>query len=245
MGYIQLGGSSSSSSNHQHSNLPLLEKIKVDSFGQLYYESGFNPDYLKSGTILALLGSLNDESGYGNIVIPSYNNPIQILGLDGKPALGLTNSTELSVPSIPSLLGGATGATLYAVYSYSTNVAELIRTAQNSGWWNYSGTGYFSVFRNQRLEGYPAPIPSSGNFLISVHSRSVDYEIFINNLTKGVVGGNWYGGDRFIIGPAGSPCVCNLSLLLVIPFWVDKNSLFHNQKLTAIKGRFPSLPFIV
>lgn len=69
------------------------------------------------------------------------------------------------------------------------------------------------------------------------------YEFILNGQTKGVVGGNWSGGDRFYICPVGRGCTCNLLLLLVVPFWVDKNSLFHKQKLTAIKGRFPSLPF--
>lgn len=240
-----------STNSHTHLNLELLQKIKVDSFGQLYYESGFNPDALKAGTILALLGSLNDESGYQNVVTPTpgQQNPVQVLGLDGRSALSLvTNQTELSVPNISTILAGSTGATLYCVYynSIPGSVQSLIATSNVDNWWRWSdGNGYISVFRNTRLEVYPPNMPLTGNFLVSIHSRSSDYELFVNNSTKGVVGGNWFGGDRFLICPLGKYCTCNLLLLLVVPFWVDKNSLFHQQKLTAIKGRFPSLPFTI
>jgi hypothetical protein len=243
---------SGSTNNHQHSNFPLLEKIKVDSFGQLYYESNFDPDALKAGTILALLGSLNDESGYSNVVTPlaGQSNPTQILGLDNRPALALINhQTQLSVSNIPSLLAGSAGATLYIVYSVSVlnGCENLIATNAADNWWRWGqdGNGYISVFRSTRLEMYPPNMPASGNFFVSIHSRSSDYELILNGETKGVVGGNWFGGDRFQICPPGKGCTCNLSLLLVVPFWVDKNSLFHKQKLTAIKGRFPSLPFTV
>lgn len=238
-----------SSTSHTHSNLDTLEKIKIDSFGQLYYENDFNPDALKAETILALLGSLNDESGYSNIVTPTPNqqNPVQVLGLDARPALSLvTNSTELSIANVPTLLAASTGATLYAVYSNSNSngVQDLVRTNGGDPWWRFTnGDGYFGVFRNSRAENYPLGMPLSGNFLVSIHSRSSDYEIFINGQSRGVIGGSWFQGDRFIVCPQGRWCTCNFSLLLVVPFWVDKNSLFHQQKLAAIKGRFPSLPF--
>lgn len=240
-----------SASSHQHLNLEVLQRIKVDSFGQLYYESNFDPDALKAGTILALIGSLNDESGYSNVITPTsgQSNPVQVPGLDGRPTLSLvTNSTELSISNIPLLLANSTGATLYAVYSNtnSNGVQELLRTANNDPWWRYSDSnGYFGVFRNTRAESYPQAMPLTGNFLVSIHSRNGDYEIFINHQTRGVIGGSWFKGDRFIICPSGKWCTCNLSLLLIVPFWVDKNSLFHQQKVTAIKGRFPSLPFTV
>jgi len=233
-------------------NADVLSKIRVDSFGQLYYESGFDPNALKAGTILALLGSLNDESGYQNVVTPTpgQQNPLQVLGLDGRPGLSLiTNQTELSVPNIPSLLASSTGASLYAVYSNtnSNGVQSLINTNNAENWWRFygNGDGYLSVFRNVRLENYPSGMPLTGNFLATIHSRNSDYEFILNNQTKGVVGGNWFTGDRFFICPQGRWCTCILLLLLVVPFWVDKNSLFHQQKIAAIKGRFPSLPFTV
>lgn len=251
-GMINLLGSGASGggSSHSHSNLPLLEKIKVDSYGNLYYDNGYNPDHLKEGSVLALLGGLNDESGYSNLISPTsgQQNPVQAVGLDGNPILALqSNTTELSVPTLPSKLI-ENGATLYLVYSnFGSAIEGLINTSNADNWWRFSlnGHGYFGIFRNVRTEQYPQNMPITGNYLVSIHSRDSDYEVFINNQTKGVVSGSYWAGDRFIICPQGRICNCSLALLLVVPFWVDKLSFFHQRKLQAIKGRFPSLPFSI
>lgn len=237
-------------SNHSHSNLPVLEKVRVDSFNRLYSDSNYNPDHLTEGTVLALLGSLSDSSGYSNLVTPTpgQQNPVQVIGLDNNPSLALqSNLTELSIPTLPSKLI-ENGATLYLVYSnFNSPVEGLINTSGADNWWRFSlnGHGYFGIFRNQRTEQYPQNMPVTGNYFVSIHSRASDYEVFVNNQSKGVVAGSYWGGDRFIICPQGRACNCSLALLLVVPFWVDKTSFFHQRKVEAIKGKFPSLPFSI
>lgn len=239
---------SSSGGNHSHDNLTLLQNFKVSASGVVYYDFGYNPDHLSEGTVLALFGSLNDVSGYSNTVTPTsgQQNPVQVVGLDNNPVLAFqSNINEISIPTLPSKLT-QDGATIYIVYSNFNNpVEELVRTSSVDSWWRFSfnGHGYFGILRNQRAEQYPQNMPQTGNYLVSIHSRSSDYEVFINNQTKGVVSGSYWGGDRFIICPQGRVCNCSLALLLVVPFWVDKTSFYHQRKLTTIKAKFPSLPF--
>ncbi|MFB2880869.1 hypothetical protein, partial [Floridanema aerugineum] len=212
----------------------------ITNYFNLTSSNPSNDLILTEGTVLSMLGSLTDQSGYSNVISATagQQNPFQTVGIDNNPALSLiTNQNELSIPNIPNLLTG-NGATLYVVFgSFDGNgVQELVRTQPNGEtWWRFSnGKGYFSVFRNSRLEEYPSAMPLNGNFLLSIHSRSNDYEIFINNASQGVVGGNYFKGDRFLICPKGKYNNCYLYLLLVVPFWVDKNSSYHQRKLNAI-----------
>lgn len=251
-----IGGSNpSSGSNHTHNNKTLLDAIAVDSFGQLYYNSGYSLNDLKTQSILCLLGSTTDTSGYGNNAANTgANYPTQIVGLDNQLVLNFANhNSQLRCPNLQTNLAGSTGATIYAVFQPTANQAGSLceHTANNQfgGWWKYDNNGYCAIFRNNRIEQYPANVGAVWQCW-SIHSRSADYEILINKASKGVqvpgvngVSGTYWQGNDFYISPNWNSFFGNLALLIVIPFWVDKASAFHTAKMAAIKGRFPSLPF--
>jgi len=246
-------GSSSSGSgvSHSHANLAILDGIKIDNYGRIYYDAGSvsNSDIVSSSS-LCLFGSLSDISGYGNHPSSTQgSSPSLSLGLDNQPALyfsGLANQ-ELG---INPFLANATGCTLYAVVSADSNavIYRLVDTYNNESWWNYNNQGYFGVFLNSRLN-YPSsmPGPGAGYHLISIHARVADYEVWIDKVSKGVRSlstSQFNVGTRFLISRADRPFKGYLSLLCVVPRWLDPNGSEHQTKLGGIKSRFPSLPFV-
>lgn len=255
-GFVNFSGAGGGGgSGHTHSNLSILNSIAVDSFGQLYYNSGYSLTDLKTDSILCLRGSTSDSSGYGNNAVNTgAGYPIQIVGLDNQPVLNFSSTnSQLRCQNLQSNLAGSSGATIYAVFQPQTNsftICEHTATNQYDSWWRYvDGNGYVGTFRNSRIDLYPLNVGLSWQCW-SMHSRNTDYEVIINKQSQGVkvsgssgVVGNYWQGNDFLISPNWRSFLGSLALLLVIPYWVDKAGIFHQKKMEAIKGLFPSLPF--
>lgn len=254
-GFLNFGVTGGSGgSGHSHPNLNVLNGIALDNYGQLYYNTGYSLSDLKTQSILCLLGSTADSSGYGNNAINSGPNyPTQVAGLDNQTVLNFANSnSQLRCSNLQANLVGSSGATIYTVFQPISSgycICEHTATNQFDGWWQWNGDGqgYMAIFRNSRLIQAPS---GTGWQCWSIHSRSADYEVLINKVSKGVQGvngvsGTYWQGNDFLISPNWRPFLGSLALLIVIPFWVDKASVFHAAKMAAIKGRFPSLPFTV
>ena len=246
-------------SGHTHTNKTILDSIAVDAFGQLYYNTGYSMTDLKSQSVLCLLGSTTDASGYGNNAVNSGSAyPTQVTGLDGQPALNFASTnSQLRCQNLQSSLTGSTGATIYTVFrpqNSEFSLCEHTATNQFDSWWRWSGSsrGYIGLFRNIRVDHYPFSV-SVGNWQCwSIHSRASDYEVIINKASQGVqvagingVSGTYWQGNDFFVSPNWRSFLGDLALLIVIPYWVDKAGTFHQAKMAAIKGRFLSLPFTV
>lgn len=251
------GGGAGAGDGHTHLNKEILDRISIDNFGQLYYNSGYNLSDLKSGSILCLLGSTSDASGNNNNAVNTGTNyPTQVTGLDNQPALNfIFGNSQLRCPNLQASLANSQGTTVYAVFQPLNNefcLCEHTAGNQFDNWWRWASNGrsYMGIFRSTRLESLFSVTVGMWQCW-SIHSRNSDYEVIINKASQGVqvsgvnsVSGGFWQGNDFYISPNWRYMLGNLALLIVVPYWVDKASLFHQAKMAAIKGRFPSLPFV-
>ena len=198
-----------------------------------------------AGMTLWLRGSTTDLSGLDNnaVTASGFSPPTAATGFDNRPALRFDSGQELNVPVF---LNSATAATLYMVWSPNRTQYLALRTNEIDAYWRFSdtsGPGYFAVFRSSRLESYPSSVPASGNHLISIHSKSDSYEIFINGVSAGIRSGAFSVGDRFRIGFGGASktYIGDISEIIVYPTFVNPESDDHLLNLAYAKQRYPSL----
>ncbi len=198
------------------------------------------------GSSLLLEGSLTDTSGNNRTVTPITDSPTITTGLDSKPTIRFSGASVEEL-SVSPFLSGTSGATLYIVFTPNNNGQyNLIQTVNTDDYWRFSGNGagYFGTFRSSRYEGYPLGMPSSGSHLISIHATGSNYEVFLDNTTKGLRTDSTYTpGNRFRIAADGKRYTGDISLLLVYPFYIAPTASGHLTNVQTIKSKFPSLPF--
>jgi hypothetical protein len=201
-----------------------------------------NYEYLPN-PLLWLEGSLTDQSGNNRNASPvGTNSPTIVTGLDNKPALRWNGSGNQELQISP-FLSGTSGVTLYCVFTISANTNyNLIRTANLDDYWRFSndGAGYIGAFLADRRNGYPSSMPSSGSHLVSIHATGSNYEVLVDNQSKGLVTANYTPGDRFRIVTNDKPFNGDVSLLMVYPYF-SPTSTEHRNHVLAVKQNYPSL----
>ncbi|MBW4425325.1 MAG: hypothetical protein KME50_12965 [Nostoc desertorum CM1-VF14] len=202
-------------------------------------------------TGMALLledGSKLDKSGNDRHATPvGANSPTSVVGLDGKQVLKWDGSGTQELEITP-FLSGATGATLYCVFTIeSGDNYNIVRTIDVSGgdFWKFIGgsAGYFATFLQNRLEIYPPSMPATGSILVSIHSGS-NYQILINNDSKGIKSNTFFAGNKFRIGVNDYPFVGSIATLLVYPEHIQPYTTKHNSIINVIKTRYTSLTLV-
>jgi hypothetical protein len=105
-----------------------------------------------------------------------------------------------------------------------------------------ANNGYFGTFCGARFNNYPLNMPISGNHLISIHANSSEYEVLLDNISKGIQEGNYYNpGTLFEIATNDKAFGGDISCLIVYPFFIDKTSASHAQNISAFNNLYPAL----
>lgn len=232
--------------NSQGSNTLCISEIEL--YGKLRdinhptSDSGY-----PEGAALLLEGSLTDTSGNGRNAFPNAFPPTTATGIDSQPVLRWDGSGSQEI-EVSAFLNNAFGATLYCVYTVNSVVNDnhynLARTTNLDDFWYYSynNNGYIGTFLGTRTENYPLEMPSSGSHLISIHATSDNYEVLIDEVSKGnPPSHNFNLGDRFVISPNDRPFNGDLALMLVYPQFIPPGSANHQAIVSAIGVNFPSL----
>ncbi|MFK0729990.1 MAG: hypothetical protein ACFKPT_25110 [Gloeotrichia echinulata GP01] len=191
-------------------------------------------------------GELADKSGNGrNAVATASRRPYKVNAFGGKNAFYWDGKDNQQL-QVPFFLSGAIGATIYIVYSVNSPGYELIRTRENGDWWRFwgDGNGYIGTLRTNRMEGYPGSMPSTGEYLLSIHSSPSVYEVTMNGISKGVQGGQFNAGDRFLIGVNQYSYIGAIGLILVYPSYIASDSVTHSKILSAISTNYTTLTIV-
>jgi|GEM_PF-6886706 len=166
-----------------------------------------------------------------------------VTGINNLPSFQFA-SNQLTLGSNPS---GASGSTLYIVYSAQNSNYNLVRTLGGlDDYWYFSGdgNGYIGTFLNSRDSTYPASMPSSGNHLITIHANnnsSNNYQVFLDGVSKGVVTATYNQGNEFVIATTDKPYSGQIQFMAVYPSYLSPTGSIHQTNYSAIKSLYTTL----
>ena len=111
----------------------------------------------------------------------------------------------LDTPTTAASFTG-TAASAIVVCKLDNDTAYTLLHQVNGGgdpWWRWNGdgNGYISLFRNARINTFPASMPSDGIFVVTVIS-STDYKVYMNGTLKGTSTASWVTPAEFRLGVA-------------------------------------------
>lgn len=185
--------------------------IGVDSTG-----SSFSPTDLASlkrwldASQLSLsnndpVSTWDDQSGQANDVTQtgSARPTFQTNITNGLPGVYFSAASTQSMSG--SAVSTGTAVTWWIVFQPDTISAidvELFGMRVNNSYYRYSGdgNGYFGSYRQDRIDGYPTAVPTSGiNYMVGV-STGATYNVWINGVDKGAQAAAHNAEDSFVIG---------------------------------------------
>ncbi|WYL93425.1 MAG: hypothetical protein HEQ35_05720 [Gloeotrichia echinulata IR180] len=207
----------------------------------------FTPATYQQGMALWLEnGELADKSGNGrNAVASGVRRPYKVKAFGGRNAFYWDGQNNQQL-QVPFFLAGATGVTMYIVYSVNCAGYILARTRANDDHYRFGGdgSGYFGAFRNTRLTGYPFAMPSTGEHLLTIHSSASVYEATLNGSSFGTRTGDFNTGSQFLIGVNAPGYIGAIGLILVYPTYIGADSAPHKAIVDAIATNYSTLSIL-
>lgn len=101
----------------------------------------------------------------------------------------------------------ASAATLFVVAVINDTEYSLYRTADNDGYWRYSGdgNGYMRAFRSARVDTYPSTMPSTGTHYFALVSSASTYQMYVDGVAQSAQAAAYAAGNSHVIGYNSGP----------------------------------------
>jgi PKD repeat protein len=179
----------------------------------------------------------NDKSGNGNDFVQD-SFPLQpqklfsdmfradAMHFDGN----MKSLVDSSILSVSNFAMERTTMIIFWGLNGSVPQYGVVATKDGSGYWRFigDGSGYFQNFRNVRLEGYPATMPTSGIHISSLVVTDSNYEFFMDGSSMGIRPSDWGIGNNFYIGRDESHNYLNGEIVELL---IYNDSLSSTQRL--------------
>lgn len=162
------------------------------------------------------VSSWSDSSGSGNgVTLPAGDaTPIyKATGFNGHPTVAfsannqiLSNTSLLTAGNFPT--SQATEFTVLGLTSGNVSYSAMQTGSAGNDFWRFNGTpnGYIGEFRNARLNGYPASMPTSGNHIsvVSSGTGTGSYQMWVDGATDGAQDPSWGINNNYEVGANAS-----------------------------------------